>query len=1041
MTHCIPRCRPLILIGFLALWPITTAQATNYYVRTTGNDSNPGTHRNQAFRTITKATSVAGQGDVLFIGAGTYDENVVIKGGGGATSKAWLVLYADQTGTYTGDKGSVVIRPQAKTWTVRVFNTGNVLFYGFAFERNAALEGRSYGSLVTNTTGHAYYLNCSFKDLTYALRDLGTHQLHVSGCTFTGVTYGVYATRIEATNVSNCQFMATQYGCIGYDGNALAVTGTRFSDRINASDAPTKTRGVYAVRTGLSVSRCEFNGSTIGVYGTALKSATITRSNFLDTTSYAARCDGESLSMSRCTIRGGNYGVTLGDTTGKSAELSDLQIESMRVGITAHQGDYDFRKVALRGNRFGLYQRSGNKRLTLSKKDRIDFVDNDYAIYSNHAKGEDAELILSDVDLSGNNRGLVSYRTRVSIDKCTFGGDKMGAYLSDNKSATISDSTFNGNPADANACTYGLYVRSDDIEVEKCRFANSRYGVMVHNTSAAAPVLKKLTSEDHTAAALYIRGGTWTYDGADKHTFRNCPRGVIANTVKWSINRVTTSDSCKYPITDYYGDCTVIDTTAQGTTSGFYAYQSQAVNIDGLEVTACGSYGVVLNDCLNVQINRCVANGNGHGMYVYSKRNLRPAIRNCELSGNTGYGLLMTGATLDPSSTANLELNNNRYGLRVNNQPLTLLPAMNVVMTGNQYGVLCQKEKLTMTGIELAGNEIGAYCSRGSLSIAQCSLTATRYGVLAYLDGGCEISDSRFNDAAYGIYLRAVGTTNLPVQISKAVVTGATGAGVYVRGDPANPLPVSIRNSSIRNGRQGLVLNHTRATVDTLHVADLSSIGIYQASGSGAIHGCSFARLTGSWAILARGDRCDVSQSTIRRGRYGIALQTDRGAVTNTVIAGTDYGIYLRAADADYSIVHTTVAAVKYYGLIRYEGSTTIRNSIFDATYFGLYNARPGGTFDHQYNVVHGLRRPYVNSSVGIGETNDPPLFADPATGDFHLSMGSPAINSGTDLSGLVSIDLDGNARPSFQGFEMGAYEFMEPSGSIRVLKWDEVAR
>ncbi|QDV44221.1 Adenovirus EB1 55K protein / large t-antigen [Stieleria neptunia] len=1020
---------------------MSTAQATNYYVRTTGNDSNPGTDRNQAFRTIGKATSVAGQGDVLFVGAGTYDENVIIKGSGGANSNAWLVLYADKTGIYTGDKGSVVIRPQAKTWTVRVFNTGNVLFYGFAFQRNASIDGNSYGSLVTNTTGYAYYLNCSFKNLTYALRDLGAHRLLVNGCSFAGGRFGLYTTGIESANVSNCQFAATQYGCIGYDGTSLTVTGTRFFDRINAGDAPTKTRGVYAVRTGLTVSRCEFNGSAIGVYGTALKSATITRSDFLDTTSHAARCDGQSLSMSRCTIKGGNYGVTLGDTTGASVELSDLQIESMRVGITAHQSDYDFRKVTLRGNQYGLYQRSGNKRLTVSKKDRIDFVDNNYAIYSNHAEGEDAELILSDQDLSGNDRGLVSYRTRVSVDKCTFGGDKMGAYLSDNKSATVSDSKFSGNPADANACTYGLYVRSDDIDVQRCRFANSRYGVMVHNTSATAPVLKRLTSEDHTAAALYMRGGTWTYAGADKNTFRNCPRGVIANTVEWSIDDVTTSDSCKYPITDYYGDCTISNTTARGTTTGFYAYQSQSVIIDGLAINACGSYGVVLNDCANVQIDRCVANGNGHGMYVYSKQNIRPTIRNCDLSGNTGYGLLMTGATLDPSSTANLELNNNRYGLRVNNQPLTLTPAMNVRMTGNQYGVLCQRGKLTMTGIQLAGNETGAYCSRGSLSIGQCSFTATRYGVLGYLDGECEITDSSFNDAAYGIYLRTVGTANLPIQISKAVVTGATRGGIYVRGDSANPLPVVIRNSSIRNGRQGLVLNRTRATVDSLLFADLSSTGIYQSSGSGTIHGCSFRRLTGSWAILARGDRCDVRQSTIAAGRYGIALQTDRGAVTNTVIAGTDYGIYLRAADADYSIVHTTVAAAKYYGLIRYEGATTIRNSIFDATYYGLYNARPGGTFDHQYNLVHALRRPYGNSSAGIGETSDPPLFADPATGDYHLSMGSPAINSGADLSGLVSIDLDGNSRPSFQGFEMGAYEFMEPSGSIRVLKWDEVAR
>ena len=81
-----------------------------------------------------------------------------------------------------------------------------------------------------------------------------------------------------------------------------------------------------------------------------------------------------------------------------------------------------------------------------------------------------------------------------------------------------------------------------------------------------------------------------------------------------------------------------------------------------------------------------------------------------------------------------------------------------------------------------------------------------------------------------------------------------------------------------------------------------------------------------------------------------------------------------------------------------------------------------------------------MNVLPGEGDINKQPVFVDAAAGDLHLAAGSPAINSGADLSSLVSTDIEGNTRPSFRGFEMGAYEYLEPSGSIRVLDWNEVA-
>ena len=57
-------------------------------------------------------------------------------------------------------------------------------------------------------------------------------------------------------------------------------------------------------------------------------------------------------------------------------------------------------------------------------------------------------------------------------------------------------------------------------------------------------------------------------------------------------------------------------------------------------------------------------------------------------------------------------------------------------------------------------------------------------------------------------------------------------------------------------------------------------------------------------------------------------------------------------------------------------------------------------------------------------------MFVDAASGDYRLRPGSPCIDAGTNLSALVSSDLNGLPRPldgnrdGVAGYDMGAYEF-----------------
>ncbi len=63
-------------------------------------------------------------------------------------------------------------------------------------------------------------------------------------------------------------------------------------------------------------------------------------------------------------------------------------------------------------------------------------------------------------------------------------------------------------------------------------------------------------------------------------------------------------------------------------------------------------------------------------------------------------------------------------------------------------------------------------------------------------------------------------------------------------------------------------------------------------------------------------------------------------------------------------------------------------------------------------------------------------IFANPGADDYHLAVGSQAIDAGTNMvSALVSVDIDNNTRPSGSDYDIGAYERMVPTNISNIEK------
>jgi hypothetical protein len=186
----------------------SVASAVNYYVRTTGLDTNAGTSPSAAFLTIQRALSAAQAGDTIYVGKGTYTGAISSVRSGTATAK--IRLLGDRQGTYTGDKGT----PQIRVSTSRTAGTTlNITHNNIEFERFTI----TYGLDTVSSSGTGIvFRTCTLGTSATAVR-VTAGSLSLIGCTIRTTTDALVATGGTLTVNTSTITSAT--------GNALSLSG------------------------------------------------------------------------------------------------------------------------------------------------------------------------------------------------------------------------------------------------------------------------------------------------------------------------------------------------------------------------------------------------------------------------------------------------------------------------------------------------------------------------------------------------------------------------------------------------------------------------------------------------------------------------------------------------------------------------------------------------------------------------------------------------------------------------------------------------
>ncbi|MEO8493821.1 MAG: right-handed parallel beta-helix repeat-containing protein [Planctomycetota bacterium] len=626
----------------------------------------------------------------------------------------------------------------------------------------------------------------------------------------------------------------------------------------------------------------------------------------------------------------------------------------------------------------------------------------------------------------------------------------------------------------------GLWLKAaanGSFTLKKQTIANNpQYGIYLDNCTATLDAtnldnLTFTTSSDYIVAA---QGGAVTLNGV---TLKNGLTAAVfacgGTTLTVSGANITNS---KYGILVDHSTATVTNTTLSANEIGLYAVQAPTLSVTGTTTlsnnTAWGAkVDLTSSTGTTTTFSGATVSGNANGISIIGASNATVTLPNTSIFNNTTDGLRFDNSTLSLSAAAT-------SGLQITNA---------------MYGIDSVNSTLTLDSVSLSGHSVAAvYASGGNLTVNTSTLSGSNYGISANGCGNATIDTCTLSGNAAGLY--ASQNTNLLV--NNSTFTGNTQWGATVTPKTGAGLSAIFSGCTIYSNVGGITLVNAANGQVSLRsgtvIRDNTNSGLHFATSNVTVNdqagGTAWQTLRNGYGISAAGSTLTLAGLNIEQSvLYGVYCQDSTVSLTSSTVSGNG-GVYADAANHSLTVASTTFNALASagWGVARYGGNLDISNCVLNGFAGGVYLAtsfsgdqaavnnctlvnltsngvylasgdatvrntilvggsgaqgltQASGQLTHSNNLLDGFGTPFSGTAVDASELLTNPRFVDAASGDFRLAKGSPAINAGADLTvNGITIDILGNARPTHTVFEIGAYEYTQDAGSLRILSWKE---
>jgi hypothetical protein len=256
---------------------------------------------------------------------------------------------------------------------------------------------------------------------------------------------------------------------------------------------------------------------------------------------------------------------------------------------------------------------------------------------------------------------------------------------------------------------------------------------------------------------------------------------------------------------------------------------------------------------------------------------------------------------------------------------------------------------------------------------------------------------------------------------NETVLDGNGGVQYVVSANDINE--TSIDGFTITGGQFGIYSNNSCPNVVHNRIEELTIDGIWGRYSDLNITNCLIAD-NGRHGILCEPEydsSLNVQASEIRDNHYNGIDCTDApaAAITNTWIHHNRSGVVFDSADTDPVIRNSTIADNSQYGIFGWATVPNISNCIIWGNTLGSFYS---GTYAVTYSCIEDCDDADGTGNI-CGDSNDP-NFLDPNNGDYHLTFGSPCVDTAdTNLVSEGETDIDGHPRVMGYEVDMGADE------------------